>query len=282
MRAEGQLNDSQPMACDEAREGGKTQEQRTDQAKEVESSAEDDEFGWLRAGHRRGRGRGRVSTAEPRNTAAGHRSSTEAATSTRGGHPASHVSLPNVSRSTRGGRGGIAAIRETTSRGKGIQYQYDYGEDEMPQMYNPNNDPRGHQASTSNPSRPTVETTPSAPTLPLALMPAGMDDGMEEDGRCDPGLITSLDRGRNPQTSAQSPGQVPTDKEEHESLVSRVAEGLMPKEVDSINEDQSMEVSMKTEVTTRVRLMLHSDDVYELRVNLLKQVPEEYPYKDDD
>jgi hypothetical protein len=28
--------------------------------------------------------------------------------------------------------------------------------------------------------------------------------------------------------------------------------------------------------------MLHGDDAYELRVKLLKQVPEEYPYKDDE
>ncbi|RRT70990.1 hypothetical protein B296_00035988 [Ensete ventricosum] len=40
-------------------------------------------------------------------------------------------------------------------------------------------------------------------------------------------------------------------------------------------------VSMKTEVTW-VRDMLHGDDAYELRVKLLKQVPEEYPYKDDE
>ncbi|KAL5972760.1 hypothetical protein ACLOJK_039566 [Asimina triloba] len=40
-------------------------------------------------------------------------------------------------------------------------------------------------------------------------------------------------------------------------------------------------VSMKTEVTW-VRDMLRGDDAYELRVKLLKQVPEEYPYKDDD
>ncbi|MED6197007.1 hypothetical protein PIB30_052705 [Stylosanthes scabra] len=40
-------------------------------------------------------------------------------------------------------------------------------------------------------------------------------------------------------------------------------------------------VSMKTEVTW-VRDMLRGDDVYELNVKLLKQVPEEYPYKDDE
>ncbi|KAG6538456.1 hypothetical protein ZIOFF_003578 [Zingiber officinale] len=40
-------------------------------------------------------------------------------------------------------------------------------------------------------------------------------------------------------------------------------------------------VSMKTEVTW-VRDMLHGDDAYELRVKLLKQIPEEYPYKDDE
>ncbi|XP_026406831.1 trafficking protein particle complex subunit 3-like isoform X1 [Papaver somniferum] len=40
-------------------------------------------------------------------------------------------------------------------------------------------------------------------------------------------------------------------------------------------------VSMKTEVTW-VRDMLRGDDAYELRVKLLKQVPEEYPYKDDE
>jgi hypothetical protein len=37
---------------------------------------------------------------------------------------------------------------------------------------------------------------------------------------------------------------------------------------------------MKTEVTW-VRDML-GDDAYEMRVKLTKQVPEEYPYKDDD
>ncbi|RZC65588.1 hypothetical protein C5167_009278 [Papaver somniferum] len=40
-------------------------------------------------------------------------------------------------------------------------------------------------------------------------------------------------------------------------------------------------VSMKTEVTW-VRDMLRGDDAYELQVKLLKQVPEEYPYKDDE
>ncbi|ONK60951.1 uncharacterized protein A4U43_C08F24450 [Asparagus officinalis] len=40
-------------------------------------------------------------------------------------------------------------------------------------------------------------------------------------------------------------------------------------------------VLMKTEVTW-VRDMLHGDDAYALRVKLLQQVPEEYPYKDDE
>lgn len=40
-------------------------------------------------------------------------------------------------------------------------------------------------------------------------------------------------------------------------------------------------VSMKTEITW-VRDMLRGDDAYELQVKLLKQVPEEYPYKDDE
>ncbi|KAK9090383.1 hypothetical protein Sjap_023560 [Stephania japonica] len=40
-------------------------------------------------------------------------------------------------------------------------------------------------------------------------------------------------------------------------------------------------VSMKTEVTW-VRDMLRGDDAYELKVKLLKQVSEEYPYKDDE
>ncbi|GAA0138415.1 hypothetical protein LIER_00167 [Lithospermum erythrorhizon] len=40
-------------------------------------------------------------------------------------------------------------------------------------------------------------------------------------------------------------------------------------------------VSMKTEVTW-LRDMLRGDDAYELQVKLRKQVPEEYPYKDDE
>lgn len=40
-------------------------------------------------------------------------------------------------------------------------------------------------------------------------------------------------------------------------------------------------VSMKTEVTW-ARDMLHGDDAYELRLKLIRQVPEEYPYKDDE
>ncbi|MBA0684203.1 hypothetical protein Goari_025798, partial [Gossypium aridum] len=40
-------------------------------------------------------------------------------------------------------------------------------------------------------------------------------------------------------------------------------------------------VAMKTEVTW-IRDMLRGDDAYELQVKLLKQVPEEYPYKDDE
>uniref|UniRef100_A0A803L6L8 Uncharacterized protein n=2 Tax=Magnoliopsida TaxID=3398 RepID=A0A803L6L8_CHEQI len=40
-------------------------------------------------------------------------------------------------------------------------------------------------------------------------------------------------------------------------------------------------VSMKTEVTW-IRDMLRGDDAYELQVKLLKQIPEEYPYKDDE
>lgn len=38
---------------------------------------------------------------------------------------------------------------------------------------------------------------------------------------------------------------------------------------------------MKTEITW-VRDMLRGDDAFELRLKLLKQVPEEYPYKDDE
>ena len=41
------------------------------------------------------------------------------------------------------------------------------------------------------------------------------------------------------------------------------------------------QVSMKTEVTW-LRDMLKGDDAFELQVKLLKQVPEEYPYKDDE
>lgn len=41
------------------------------------------------------------------------------------------------------------------------------------------------------------------------------------------------------------------------------------------------QVSMKTEVTW-LRDMLRGDDSFELQVKLLKQVPEEYPYKDDE
>ena len=42
-----------------------------------------------------------------------------------------------------------------------------------------------------------------------------------------------------------------------------------------------LQVAMKTEVTW-VRDMLHGDDAYGLRLKLLKQVPEEYSYKDDE
>lgn len=42
-----------------------------------------------------------------------------------------------------------------------------------------------------------------------------------------------------------------------------------------------LQVSMKTEVTW-LRDMLRGDDAFELQVKLLKQVPEEYPYKDDE
>lgn len=41
------------------------------------------------------------------------------------------------------------------------------------------------------------------------------------------------------------------------------------------------QVSMKTEVTW-ARDMLRGDDAFELQLKLLKQVPEEYPYKDDE
>ena len=41
------------------------------------------------------------------------------------------------------------------------------------------------------------------------------------------------------------------------------------------------QVSMKAEVTW-LRDALRGDDVFELQVKLLKQVPEEYPYKDDE
>ena len=43
----------------------------------------------------------------------------------------------------------------------------------------------------------------------------------------------------------------------------------------------AVQVSMKTEVTW-VRDMLRGDDAYEMRVKLTRQVPEEYPYKDDE
>lgn len=42
-----------------------------------------------------------------------------------------------------------------------------------------------------------------------------------------------------------------------------------------------LQVSMKTEITW-IRDMLRGDDAFELQVKLLKQVPEEYPYKDDE
>lgn len=42
-----------------------------------------------------------------------------------------------------------------------------------------------------------------------------------------------------------------------------------------------VQVSMKTEVTW-LRDVLRGDDVFELQVKLLKHVPEEYPYKDDE
>lgn len=42
-----------------------------------------------------------------------------------------------------------------------------------------------------------------------------------------------------------------------------------------------VQVSMKTEITW-IRDVLRGDDVFELQVKLLKQVPEEYPYKDDE
>jgi len=41
------------------------------------------------------------------------------------------------------------------------------------------------------------------------------------------------------------------------------------------------QVSMKTEVTW-LRDVLRGDDVFELQVKLVKHVPEEYPYKDDE
>ncbi|XP_071723777.1 uncharacterized protein [Rutidosis leptorrhynchoides] len=40
-------------------------------------------------------------------------------------------------------------------------------------------------------------------------------------------------------------------------------------------------VSMKTEVTW-LRDMLRGDDVFELQLKLVKHIPEEYPYKDDE
>ncbi|RXH82961.1 hypothetical protein DVH24_003459 [Malus domestica] len=40
-------------------------------------------------------------------------------------------------------------------------------------------------------------------------------------------------------------------------------------------------VSMKTEISW-IRDMLRGDDAFELQVKLLKQIPEEYPYKDDE
>lgn len=41
------------------------------------------------------------------------------------------------------------------------------------------------------------------------------------------------------------------------------------------------QVSMRTEVKF-VRDLLRGDDAYEIRLKLVEQVPEEYPYKDDD
>ncbi|KAJ8420927.1 hypothetical protein Cgig2_030221 [Carnegiea gigantea] len=49
----------------------------------------------------------------------------------------------------------------------------------------------------------------------------------------------------------------------------------------SVSMQPRSKVSMKTEITW-IRDMLHGDDAYELQVKLLKQVPEEYPYKDDE
>lgn len=41
------------------------------------------------------------------------------------------------------------------------------------------------------------------------------------------------------------------------------------------------QVSMRTEVKF-VRDMLRGDDVFEIRLKLLEQMPEEYPYKNDE
>ncbi|KAG6387401.1 hypothetical protein SASPL_152588 [Salvia splendens] len=61
----------------------------------------------------------------------------------------------------------------------------------------------------------------------------------------------------------------------------RVALPEVFKQLRLIRAKEVEEVSMKTEVTW-LRDMLRGDDVFELQVKLLKQVPEEYPYKDDE
>lgn len=43
----------------------------------------------------------------------------------------------------------------------------------------------------------------------------------------------------------------------------------------------SVQVSMRTEVKF-VKDMLRGDDVFEIRLKLLEQMPEEYPYKNDE
>ncbi|XP_071905357.1 uncharacterized protein [Coffea arabica] len=57
-------------------------------------------------------------------------------------------------------------------------------------------------------------------------------------------------------------------------MVSSYLNGRLGLSVDNL-------VSMKTEVTW-IRDMLRGDDAFEMQVKLVKQVPEEYPYKDDE
>ncbi|KAJ0979701.1 hypothetical protein J5N97_015175 [Dioscorea zingiberensis] len=185
LRNSGNQRDGpQEMVCDEKTDGEKNGANCGGSSGGEGPTAADEDFGWVKAGHRRGRSRGRGPVEAPRNRATGLPSSTVTDKWRRGEHPARHVTPPATVRSSRGGRGGSIGGRGSgsLSRGKEIAHMAEERLNEInPQICSPNREVVRYQGTTSSHHLPTVETREMevVPRLPLERRMVRYDEGLE-------------------------------------------------------------------------------------------------------